>query len=262
MSGPSEAIDAAVLAAAIGVYRAIEAYVRRVVARDDGSGLFNVKIGFQRLEASERAPSVVRLLARERLVTPALVGYGAPSVTARRVDFARHARRRRRGDPRGRARARRRCEVLWLLQTIHGRATPWNRVKPRRSWPPRRSELSARPAAFRRVCGDKTSRRKTAGPPVLRRARQRSTERFTRRALNSTQLDPTPVTTRDDKREHSVNREQIRNLPDSVEQLCQTANDRPCRRPAAGPPWPSRFAFAFGRRHCVARKKLRGTMRL
>jgi hypothetical protein len=64
---PRETIDAAVLAAAIGVDRAVEGNIRRIVARDDRPRLFEDDFRAQRGRGVEPAPAVVLLDAARRL---------------------------------------------------------------------------------------------------------------------------------------------------------------------------------------------------
>ena len=65
---PREAIDAAVLAAAIGIDRAVEADIGRGVAGDDTPGRDLLDFGRERLELAERLPAVVHRLIGDRLV--------------------------------------------------------------------------------------------------------------------------------------------------------------------------------------------------
>src|SRR5436190_7435811 len=71
MARPGVAVDAAVLAAAIGIDRAVEADVRRVVVRDDGARALD---GDLRLEGAlvlfVGRPAVVEGLARDGLEAP------------------------------------------------------------------------------------------------------------------------------------------------------------------------------------------------
>ena len=75
---PGVAIEAAVLAAAIGVDRPVESDVRRLVAGDDGLGLFPGDLGRERLGRLLARPAVVELLALLKLETARDVGRGAP----------------------------------------------------------------------------------------------------------------------------------------------------------------------------------------
>src|SRR5262245_20171832 len=65
---PREAIDATVLAAAVRIDRAIEADVRRIVARDDLARRVDSHRGPERWQLLERLPAVVEAHARQRLV--------------------------------------------------------------------------------------------------------------------------------------------------------------------------------------------------
>ena len=74
---PGVAIEAAVLAAAIGVDRPVESDVRRLVAGDDGLGLFPGDLGRERFKRLLARPAVVELLALLKLETAGDVGRGA-----------------------------------------------------------------------------------------------------------------------------------------------------------------------------------------
>ena len=107
-----EAVDAAVLAATIGIDRAVERNVGRVVAGDDTAGGVDRDGGLERRQVLEALPAVVETFARVRLIaaggvrlraaaTPALAvdrGAGEPSWRRqlRRCARRRHLRRRRR----------------------------------------------------------------------------------------------------------------------------------------------------------------------
>ena len=85
--GPREAIDAAMLAAAIGIDRAVEADIRRGVPGDDAPGRDLLHFGGERLELAKRLPAVVDRLIGDRLVAAGAVGRarrghcGAPAAT-------------------------------------------------------------------------------------------------------------------------------------------------------------------------------------
>src|SRR6185437_1572439 len=64
-----KAVDAAVLAAAIGIDRAVEADVGGIVAGDDLARGIGLHRGLERRQLVERAPAVVEGDARQRLVT-------------------------------------------------------------------------------------------------------------------------------------------------------------------------------------------------
>ena len=64
---PREAVDAAMLAAAIGVDRAVEADVGRVVPRDDGARPLDRHLGLERRRLFGKIPAVVEALAFDRL---------------------------------------------------------------------------------------------------------------------------------------------------------------------------------------------------
>ena len=74
MGRPREAIDAAMLAAAIGIDRAVEADIGRLVARDDAPRRHLLHFGRQRLELAERLPAVVDRLISDRLEAAGAVG--------------------------------------------------------------------------------------------------------------------------------------------------------------------------------------------
>ncbi len=83
---PRETIGAAVLAAAIGVDRAVEGDVRRLVAGDDPARRFLLHLGLQRRQQLERIPAVVDGLARLRLEAAGTIALGAASAPAVGVD--------------------------------------------------------------------------------------------------------------------------------------------------------------------------------
>jgi hypothetical protein len=71
--GPCEAIDAAMLAAAIRVDRAIEGNIGRFVARYDRARLFDLYVGLERRQFLERVPAIVEDIALVLLVAPARI---------------------------------------------------------------------------------------------------------------------------------------------------------------------------------------------
>ena len=71
---PGEAVDAAVLAAAIGVDRAVEGDVGRAVADDGRRAVSTVICGLERRQVLQRLPAVVEKPARHVLVTARNVG--------------------------------------------------------------------------------------------------------------------------------------------------------------------------------------------
>src|SRR3546814_16522662 len=78
MGRPRKAVDAAVLAAAIGIDRAIEGDVRRVVVGDDPArGIDRKGGGEARRLLLGRAPTVVHRLALRRLVASVPIADGA-----------------------------------------------------------------------------------------------------------------------------------------------------------------------------------------
>ena len=74
---PGVAVEAAVLAAPIGIDRAIESNVGRLVARDDGLGLFPRHLGGERFDRFIARPAVVNILALLEFEAPGGVGRGA-----------------------------------------------------------------------------------------------------------------------------------------------------------------------------------------
>ena len=100
---PRETIDAAVLAAAIGIDRAIEGNVRRIVAGDDLAGGVDRHAGLERRQFLELLPAVVEGDARQRLVTPGRVRMRAAAAAALAVDGGSRLARRRGGQRRRRA---------------------------------------------------------------------------------------------------------------------------------------------------------------
>ena len=82
MGRPREAIDAAMLAAAIGIDRAVEADIWRFVPGYDLPRRNFLDMGRQRLEIAKRLPAVVGRLIGYRLEAARAVGPGAPPVPA------------------------------------------------------------------------------------------------------------------------------------------------------------------------------------
>ena len=64
MRGPGIAVNAAVLAAAIGVDGLVEADVGTVVAGDDALGGLAMHLGFERLEFAQAFPAVIERFAQ------------------------------------------------------------------------------------------------------------------------------------------------------------------------------------------------------
>ena len=83
---PREAIDAAVLAAAIGIDRAVEGDVRRIVAGDDLARRVDRHRGLERRQFVEALPAVVEGDARERLVAAGGIRQRAAAAPALAVD--------------------------------------------------------------------------------------------------------------------------------------------------------------------------------
>ena len=76
---PRKAIDAAMLAAAIGIDRLVEADIGRVVRGDDLPGLLQPHLRLERRQFGEALPAIVEILAKLRLETPGQVGSCAAS---------------------------------------------------------------------------------------------------------------------------------------------------------------------------------------
>src|SRR5262249_33041962 len=72
------AIDAAVLATAVGIDRLLEADVGAVVGRDDALGRLPVHIRLERLKLAQALPAVVKRLALFALETADPVRTGTP----------------------------------------------------------------------------------------------------------------------------------------------------------------------------------------
>ncbi len=83
---PGETIDAAVLAAAIGIDRAVEGNVGRFVAGDDGSRSLQRDLGFEGRRRLVRRPAVVEVLAAQKLEPPRDVRGRAAAAPAVGVD--------------------------------------------------------------------------------------------------------------------------------------------------------------------------------
>src|SRR4029079_15063195 len=92
MRRPGEAVDTAVLAAPVGVDRAVEADIGRLVAGDDAPRRHFLHVGGQRFQLAERFPTVVDLLIGDRLEAAAPVGLGTPPLAATRGNTSRPLR--------------------------------------------------------------------------------------------------------------------------------------------------------------------------
>ncbi len=79
MGWPREAVDTAVLAAAIRVDRAIETDVRRVVAGDDLARGIGRDRGLERRQVLETLPAIVEDDASLRFVAAARIGLCTPA---------------------------------------------------------------------------------------------------------------------------------------------------------------------------------------
>jgi len=86
MGRPREAVDAAVLAAAIGIDRAVEADVGRVVAGDDLARGVDRNRGLERRQFLDASPAVVEGNPRHRLVAAGRVRLRAPPAAALELD--------------------------------------------------------------------------------------------------------------------------------------------------------------------------------
>src|SRR2546423_13883727 len=82
MRRPREAVGAAMLAAAIGIDRAVEGDVGRVVGGDDLFRRFFLHRGTQWRQEIDRAPAIVELLTLDRLEAAGAVRLGAAAVAA------------------------------------------------------------------------------------------------------------------------------------------------------------------------------------
>src|SRR3954469_15866085 len=94
MGRPREAVDAAVLAAAIGIDRAVEADIGGVVAGDDFSRGVDGDTGLERRQFVEALPGVVERDPRLGLEAAACLGLRA--ATTPRLAFDRDAKFRKR----------------------------------------------------------------------------------------------------------------------------------------------------------------------
>ncbi len=97
---PREAIDAAVLAAAIRIDRAIEGNVGRIVAGDDLAGGVDRHRGLKRRQLVQALPAVIESDAGQRLETPGRVRHGAAAAAALAIDGGSQFARRRGGQQR------------------------------------------------------------------------------------------------------------------------------------------------------------------
>src|SRR5688500_12604967 len=93
MGRSGEAVDAAVLAAAIGVDRLREADVRAVVGGDDALGALRAHMRLEGVERAKRLPSVVERLGLLAIVSAGPVGTCATTASPLRVDGRPQARR-------------------------------------------------------------------------------------------------------------------------------------------------------------------------
>src|SRR6516164_345610 len=82
VGGPREAIDAAMLAAAIRINRSAEADIGRRVPRDDPPRRDLLHFGGQGLELGKRLPAVVQRLITDRLIAAGSIGRSPPPVAA------------------------------------------------------------------------------------------------------------------------------------------------------------------------------------
>src|SRR3982074_3076753 len=82
VGGARKAVDAAVLAAAVGIDRAVERDVGGIVAGDDLAGGIDRDRGLERRQILEALPAVVVALARQRLEAAARVRLRAAAAPA------------------------------------------------------------------------------------------------------------------------------------------------------------------------------------
>ena len=75
MRRPGEAVNTAVLAAAIRIDRTIEGNVGRVVARNDPARRIERHVGLERRQVFQYLPAVIERDARERLISSRRVGH-------------------------------------------------------------------------------------------------------------------------------------------------------------------------------------------
>src|SRR5690606_22194244 len=88
MGRPREAVGAAVLAATIGVDRAVEADIGALVPRDDGASALDMLDGLERLQVLDIPPAVIEGLPALAVETAAPVGLRATAAVERRIDHA------------------------------------------------------------------------------------------------------------------------------------------------------------------------------
>src|SRR5690606_18824367 len=86
VAGAREAIGAAMLAAAIGVDRALETDIGAVIAGDDAAGPLDMLDGFEHRQRLHMVPAIVEILAPVPLEASALVGLGAAPANAVRAE--------------------------------------------------------------------------------------------------------------------------------------------------------------------------------
>ena len=86
MRRPGKAVDAAVLAAAIGIDGLLEADVRAVVAGDDALGHLAIYVGLERRKLRQAFPAVVEGLAQLAFEAPDTVGARPAAATQLRLD--------------------------------------------------------------------------------------------------------------------------------------------------------------------------------
>ena len=95
MGRPREAVDAAMLAAPVGVDRAVEADIGRIVAGDDLARGIDRDRGLERRQFIEALPAVVERDPRLSLEAAAVVGLRAASAPPLALDRNRQFRKRR-----------------------------------------------------------------------------------------------------------------------------------------------------------------------
>ncbi len=86
MGRPGETVDAAMLAAAIGIDRTVEGDVGRIIAGDDAAGLFDLNFGAERRQVFQALPAIIDQFAGNGLETSGWVERGPPPAAAIDLD--------------------------------------------------------------------------------------------------------------------------------------------------------------------------------
>src|SRR6186997_459289 len=89
VGGAGKAVDAAMLAAAVGVDRLIEADVGAVIAGDDALGHLLAHVGLEGFQFAQTFPAVIERLALLALVAANTVGARAAAAPAFCIDKCR-----------------------------------------------------------------------------------------------------------------------------------------------------------------------------